>query len=232
MEGKMSAANLKGLLILILVALAIVAPARADDPPKKADPDKPPAPVTMTTQEDHRHMMEQLKIKQLRPGANANNPTAANAFNYDEAKANPYPSLPDPLTMKDGTKVTTAETWFSKRRPEIVEEFDREVYGRVPRDVPGVKWEVAETRKERVGNIDAITKRLIGHVDHSAYPPINVDIQLTLTMPAGAKGPVPVMMEFGFAGGGFGGGGFGGGFGGFANRGQPGQVLSTGAQDQ
>src|SRR5262249_11979464 len=136
---EMSAPALKEFLTLVLVALAICVPARSDDAPKKSDPDKPPAPVTMTTQEDHRQMIEQLKIKQLRPGANPNNPNAANAVNYDEAKANPYPNLPDPLTMKDGTKVTTAETWFSKRRPEIVEDFDREVYGRVPRDVPGVK---------------------------------------------------------------------------------------------
>src|SRR5213075_607717 len=50
-----------------------------------------------------------------------------------------------------------------------------------------------------------------GHVDNSSYPTITVDIQLTLTTPEKATGPVPVMMEFGFLGfgGGFGGGGFG-----------------------
>ena len=45
-----------------------------------------------------------------------------------------------------------------------------------------------------------ITKRLVGHVDNSRCPQIKVDIQLTLTTPADAKGPVPVMMEFGFGG--------------------------------
>jgi hypothetical protein len=56
-----------------------------------------------------------------------------NAANYDEAKANPYPDLPDPLTLKNRWKVTTADAWWKQRRPEITEDFDREVYGRVPR---------------------------------------------------------------------------------------------------
>ena len=97
--------------------------------------------------------------------------------------------------------------WVKKRRPEIVEDFDREIYGRVPKDVPKVKWEVTDTKKEKVGDVEVVTKKLVGHVDNSSYPPIKVDIQLTLTTPANAKGPVPVMMEFGFFFGGGGGGG-------------------------
>ena len=144
-------------------------------------------------------MMEALKIDKLRPGANGNNRDATNAANYDESKVNTF-TLPDPLVCKDGTKVTTPELWWNKRRPEIVEDFDREVYGRVPRDVPKVTWEVAETKEEKVGDVAVVTKRLVGHVDNTSYPQIKVDIQLTLTTPADAKGPVPVMMEFGFGG--------------------------------
>jgi hypothetical protein len=44
----------------------------------------------------------------------------------------------------------------------------------------------------------AVTKRLIGHVDNSDDPQIKVDIHMTLTTPAQAKGPVPVILEFGF----------------------------------
>ena len=144
--------------------------------------------------------MEALKIETLRPGADGMNRNAPNAANYDESKANPYPNLPDPLTLKNGEKVTTAEQWWSKRRPEIVEDFDREVYGRVPKDVPKVTWEVTETTEEKVGDVAVVTKRLVGHVDNAKCPEIKVDIQLTLTTPADAKGPVPVMMEFGFGG--------------------------------
>jgi hypothetical protein len=127
-------------------------------------------------------------------------PSAPNYANYDESKANPYPNLPDPLVMKNGEKVTTAEMWWTRRRPEIVEDFDREIYGRVPKDVPTVTWEVTGTTRDKVGDVAVVTKRLLGHVDNSAYPQIKVDIQLTLTTPADAKGPVPVMMEFGFGG--------------------------------
>lgn len=161
-----------------------------------AKPSDPP-PLKLNAQQDHKRMMEALKIDTLRPGANGMNAKAANAANYDESKVRAY-TLPDPLVCKDGTKVTTADQWWNKRRPEIVEDFDREVYGRVPKDVPKVTWEVIETKEEKVGDFPAITKKLVGHVDNARCPEIKVDIQLTLTTPADAKGPVPVMMEFGF----------------------------------
>jgi hypothetical protein len=167
--------------------------------------------VKLTAQEDHQRIRELLNIKEMRKGADARNAQAPNAANYDESKATPYPTLPDPLVLKNGQKVTTAEMWTKQRRPEIVEDFDREVYGRVPKDTPKVKWEVTATDKQTISEVPVITKRLVGHVDNSAYPAITVDIQLTLTTPANTTGPVPVMMEFGFAG--FGGarGGAGGG---------------------
>src|SRR5438552_12653432 len=82
----------------------------------------------LTALEDRQKMMDLLHIASLRQGANGSNPQAPNAANYDESKANPYPKLPDPLVMKNGKKVTTAKQWWSQRRPEIVEEFDREIY--------------------------------------------------------------------------------------------------------
>ncbi len=178
---------------------ALVVPAFGRDPQAKPDDPSPP-PLQLTAQQDHKKMMELLKIETLRPGANGNNPKAANAANYDESKANPYPNLPDPLVLKNGEKVATAEAWWKQRRPEIVEDFDREVYGRVPKDAPKVTWEVTGTTREMNGDVPVVTKRLVGHVDNSSYPRITVDIQLTLTTPADAKGPVPVMMEFGFGG--------------------------------
>ncbi|MFO0959619.1 MAG: hypothetical protein U0800_19660 [Isosphaeraceae bacterium] len=176
----------RAILAGLLMTTAAQAPAQ-DAKPAEPNP----------TQQDHRRMMEALGITSLRPGANGSNPNAPNAANYDESKIHQF-TLPDPLTCKDGTKVDTPELWWDKRRPEIVEEFDREIYGRVPKDVPAVTWEVTETKEEKVGDIPAITKRLIGRVDNRRCPEIEVNIQLTLTTPAEAKGPVPVMMEFGF----------------------------------
>ncbi len=157
-----------------------------------------PAPMNWTANEDHQNMMEQLGIKTLRPGANGNDRKATNYQNTDESKANPYPNLPDPLTLKNGEKVTTPDMWWNQRRPEIVEDFDREVYGRVPANVPKVHWEVTKTTTETNGTVPVLVKQLSGRVDNSSYPLISVDIQLTLTTPANAKGAVPVMMEYGF----------------------------------
>lgn len=156
------------------------------------------AQTNWTAQQDHQNMMEQLGIKSLRPGAEGSNRQAPNFQNTDEAKANPYPTLPDPLTLKDGTKVTTPELWWNQRRPEIVEDFDREVYGRVPATVPKVTWEVTKNTNETKGTIAMLTRTLIGRVDNASYPSITVDIQLTLSTPTQATRPVPVIMEFGF----------------------------------
>jgi hypothetical protein len=140
-------------------------------------------------------MMDLLHIPSLRRGADGD-PKSPYAANYDESKANPYPKLPDPLLMKDGKKVTSSTTWWNQRRPEIVEDFDREVYGRVPKNTPKVNWEVIRTTREMNGDVAVVTKKLSGHLDSASYPLVTVDIEVTLTTPAAASGPVPVMMEF------------------------------------
>jgi len=94
--------------------------------------------------------------------------------------------------------VTSEKVWWNQRRPEIVEDFDREIYGRKPKNIPKVKWEVVSTTTELYEGIPVVMKKLIGHVDNSSYPNVSVDIQLTLATPADAKGPVPVIMELAF----------------------------------
>src|SRR5215831_13692109 len=151
-----------------------------------------------TAAEDHQNMMDQLGIKALRPGPSGNE-NAPNHANYDESTANPFPDLPDVLRQNNGSKITTAEMWWSKRRPEIVEDFEREVLGRVPKSVPKVTWTVARTVSAMVGGHAVTGKQLTGHVDNSAYPLIEVDIQMTLVTPSDATRSVPVMIMFGRA---------------------------------
>ncbi len=79
-------------------------------------------PVALTADEDRQKMMDQLGITALRPGASGDEKAPDHA-NYDESQANPFPNLPDPLTMKNGEKVTTPEMWWKRRRPEIVEDY-------------------------------------------------------------------------------------------------------------
>ena len=154
-----------------------------------------------TAQQDHRNMLEQLQIRVLRPGPSGR-AGAPNEANYDPAKANPFPDLPDALTLKDGRKVTTAEMWWHQRRPEIVEDFEREVIGRIPKNVPPVTWSVITQATDRVvGSIPVNARKLVGHADNSSDPSIDVNIEMTLVTPLDAKRPVPVLMMFGGFGG-------------------------------
>ncbi len=157
-----------------------------------------PAPVTFTAEQDHQNMMDQLGIKELRP-APSGNEKDPNHANYDESKATPYPNLPDPLTLNNGQKVTMPAIWWDRRRPEIVEMYSKYVYGSVPKNVPKVTWKVTAVDHERIGFTPVIAKDLIGQVDNSSYPAIDVKIHMVLVTPANAKGPVPVLVMFGRA---------------------------------
>ncbi len=183
----------------LAATLLIVSPLRAQTSAQNssAASDFPP-PVQLTAEQDHQRLLGLLHITALRRGADGN-PKSPHAANADEAQATPYPNLPDPLVLKNGKKVRTAKVWWKKRRPEIVEDFEREVYGRVPQHVPAVRWELMSTTHEMNGSAPVVTKKLVGHVDHAQYPLITVDIQLTQTTPANAITPVPVIMEFGFS---------------------------------
>ncbi len=131
-------------------------------------------PVTFTQEQDHQNMMDQLGIKALRPGPSGDE-KAPNHANYDPALANPYPNLPPILTLANGKPVTTPAAWWNQRRPEIVEGLEREMYGRLPKKIPGVTWKVVLSERENVGFLPVIAKRLVGHVDNSSYPLIDAD---------------------------------------------------------
>jgi hypothetical protein len=175
---------------------AQAAPAAA--PPRMPPPTPEQLAIQAASEKEHQREMDALGIKELRRGADGD-PKSPNAANYDESKADVYPTLPDPLTLNNGKRVTSAKAWWTKRRPEIVELFDREIYGRVPASTPKVTWEVVSSKQEKNGDVPVITKELIGHVDNSIDPAIKVNIELTLSTPANATGPVPVIMEFGFS---------------------------------
>jgi hypothetical protein len=148
--------------------------------------------VEMTSAQDRKRVMDQLKITSF-PAT----PMAYQAATYDESKASPYPNLPDPLVFNNGRKVASASQWTA-RRAEIVELFDREVYGRRPKVTPKVTWKVVSTTNAEVAGVPVITKKLVGTVDNSSYPLLTVNMIASLTVPANATGPVPVV----FGGGG------------------------------
>jgi hypothetical protein len=166
--------------------------------------------MTLTAQQDRQLMLDQLKIPAsvMRKGPSGRSPQAPDYQNTDEAKANPWLHLPEMMVTKDRRPVATPQLWWEVRRPEIVEYFDAEIYGRVPKEVPKVTWEAAPPEEGGRGGlrgaaptVPTVEKRLVGKVDNSACPAISVNIQLRLFLPANASGPVPVMMDFGGGGG-------------------------------
>jgi len=196
---RMTCCRLAVLLLVLSGAMRLAAQAApATQPAPRPAPTPEQLAMRAAAEKDHQRLMDLLGIKELRHGAD-NDPKSPFMANYDESKANVYPNLPDPLLLKNGKRVTSAKVWWTKRRLEIVEDFDREILGRVPANVPKVTWEVLSTTQEKVGDVPVITKKLAGHVDNSAYPSIKVTIELELTTPANASGPVPVIMELGLS---------------------------------
>lgn len=193
------------LQLLLATLLVSALPAQTPPPPPRAASPVPPWQLSpeerqrlqKLTNEDHADMLRQLGITKLRPGRNPN-PGSTNPPNYDQALANPFPDWPELLTLKNGEKVTTPEMWWQKRRPEIAEDFERELIGRMPGNVPKVTWEVMRTVDTRVGGVPVVAREVIGHVDNSVYPKLSVDIKMAVVLPAGVNQPVPVLMMFGW----------------------------------
>jgi hypothetical protein len=153
------------------------------------------ADIQAATERDHQLMMDQLGIRKLRPGPSGDE-KAPNHANYDEARANPFPDWPDPLVTNDGRAVKTPQMWQRQRRPEIVEAFEREVFGRVPAGAPRVDWQPGESEQERIGSVPVLAARVIGHVDNSADPAITVDIPMMLIKPTHHQSRMPVLIMF------------------------------------
>jgi hypothetical protein len=177
---------------LAIFAIGVTPIARGQQAPAAPAATTPaaPTPLQLANTAERLRIMKELKISGIPAGAVSSSPDT-----YNEAEANPYPNLPDPLTMKNGQKVTTAAMW-KKRRAEILEDFQREIYGRRP-VAPKVTWTVVKTENGTEGEYATVTKQLIGHVDNSAYPGVAVEITATLTTPANATSGVPVIIQVG-----------------------------------
>jgi hypothetical protein len=154
--------------------------------------------LNKVTAEDHSDMVKQLGMTttELRKGPSGN-PKAPDAANSNEEKVNKY-ILPDPLILKSGQKVKTSRDWTEKRRPEIAEDFEREIYGRLPKNIPAVDWQLVSAKDTVVGDQAIKQKVLKGVVNNAAFPSIQVEIRLYLATPAAATAAVPVVLEFGF----------------------------------
>lgn len=183
-------------VVLLFNPTALIAQTARKSSP--ALPDSGSVAAHLSAEQDRARLLAVLGLKasDLRPApvTDARSPHSAN---YDEAKANVYPKLPDPLIFKSGHPVKTPVDW-SKRRHEIQADFDHEVLGRTPAVLPAVTWHVLSVTPEKYGGIDVVTKRLQGRVE-DGKPSSSFKIDLLLTVPAHATAPVPVVMELAFA---------------------------------
>lgn len=122
----------------------------------------------------------------LGPRSNA----AEEKFNYDEEKV-PTFILPEALAMEDGSKVTSADEWRTRRRPELLELFETQVYGRRPSNPAGLKFDVQESKPDALGGLATrkkVTILFFGK-EHS-----DVKMTLTLFIPNKATKPVPAFL--------------------------------------
>ncbi|MBV9882945.1 MAG: hypothetical protein JO276_08055 [Sphingomonadaceae bacterium] len=161
---------------------------------------QPPAPErNAATQRDYQATLQRLGLRQadLRPGVDGFNRSAPNAVNRDEAAVGTVAPLPPLLVDAAGRPVTNAGAWRRRRR-EIMELFDREMYGRVPATAPAIHWELERVENRQLGGVALVTRHYIGHAATSGLDQPPIDMQLTLDMPEHVQRRVPVILELGF----------------------------------
>jgi len=110
-------------------------------------------------------------------------------FNYDEAKVVSY-TLPDPLVSADGTRVTTARDWNTKRRREILRLFETEVYGKTPARPSTVQYHLNEVDAEALQGL-ATRKQVTIALGNALHDPV---MELLLYIPNAARKPIPAFL--------------------------------------
>jgi hypothetical protein len=120
---------------------------------------------------------------------------SAAAANYDEAKVPPY-TLPHPLELANGQIVSNAETWFNQRRPELLELFEREMYGRSPGRPEKMRFEVTSADLEALGGKAVRNEVSVYFTENKSGPKMDILIYL----PKNADKPVPMFLGLNFHG--------------------------------
>lgn len=116
-----------------------------------------------------------------------------NDANYDEAKVPQY-TLPDPLVMRNGQPVKNAKTWNEKRRPELLDLFRSEMYGRRPGKPEHMTFELVGIDKQALGGKAVRKEATVYFAGKKDGPKMDILIYL----PAGAAGPVPMFLGLNF----------------------------------
>lgn len=111
------------------------------------------------------------------------------AQNYDESKVGVY-QLPELLITQSGETVSTPEQWEKIRRPEILQLFENQVYGQVPKDFDDIRFKVTNEDKKAM-NGKATLKEVAITVTRNNK---SVILNLRMFTPNKAKKPVPMFL--------------------------------------
>ncbi|PAP75050.1 HMG-box domain-containing protein [Rubrivirga marina] len=112
--------------------------------------------------------------------------------NYVEAEAG-GPEPLDPLVLRSGRRVETPEQWWTLRRPQILEDYVVELYGRTPAGTPGVFFRAVGPDSTAGG---ATVRQVVGRIEDARLLPTAPRIEMTLYLPEGAEA-VPVVVQVG-----------------------------------
>lgn len=119
----------------------------------------------------------------------------SDSVNYTESKILPY-TLPDPLLMPNGKRVESVEQWMEIQRPYLYHLFEKNVYGRYPRQPIAIHYQIRESSNDALGGI-ATRKQIrifLKPDDSSVY------IDVLMYLPNQVKKPVPVFLGLNFHG--------------------------------
>lgn len=115
-------------------------------------------------------------------------------LNYDESKVGSL-TLPDPLLTQAGRRVATAEVWWRERRPEILQLFSDEVYGRAPAPPRPITWKVTAVDRQAFGGLATrkrVTVYLLGRDDGPT-----MDLLVYIPKARAAAAPAFVALNYG-----------------------------------
>ena len=114
--------------------------------------------------------------------------------NYDESKVPAY-TLPDPLVCENGRPVRNCRVWERKRRPELLELFSTQVYGRVPGAPAGLHFSVLKVNPDAFDGL-ATMKEVEVFFDAAQTQ----SLLLLLYVPNRKDGPAPAFLGINFEG--------------------------------
>jgi len=120
-------------------------------------------------------------------------PTSSELPDVSELALQPH--FPDPLSMRDGSRVGTRADWFTRRRPELLRLFEHYMYGYAP-PAPALEFRVESAPATTLRGKARLKLVTIEFSDPEGVPPI----ELLLVLPKSAQGPAPAFVGINFAG--------------------------------